>query len=251
MNSGSGVSGATAAVSGGGVTVTSNDLTSNFVVGGTALTGNDVPAVDFTATAATTGSALTLSDGTHSSTFYYVANNANAGNNTFTSLSDLTTTINSDSLAGKYITASASGSDLTLSNTAGSVTVGGTIGTALGLSGTVDNNYNATLAGLSGSLTVQVGANSAHTISFGTGAGQVSTQAELTTALSGFTDITGSISSSARLRLPRPARLPSRSAVRPRRSARSGSRPARQRRLRRWCPRTRPVQPCKATSTRC
>ena len=183
------------------MTVTSNDVTSNFVVGGTALTGNDVPAADFTATAATQGSALTLSDGSHSSTFYYVASNANAGNNTFTSLSDLTSTINSDLLAGKYITASASGNDLTLSNTAGSITVGGTIGTALGLSGTVDNNYNATLAGLTGNLTVQVGANSAHTISFGTGAGQVSTQAELTTALSGFTDITGSISGSGKITL--------------------------------------------------
>jgi flagellin-like hook-associated protein FlgL len=201
LNSASGISGATAAVSGGGVTVTSNDLTNNFTVGGTALTSNDVTAADFTSTAATTGSALTLSDGTHASTFYYVAGNANAGDNTFTSLSDLTSTINSDSLAGKYITASASGSDLTLSNTSGSVTVGGAIGTALGLSGTVDNNYNATLAGLTGDLTVQTGTNSAHTITFGTGAGQVSTQAELTTALASFTDITGGLNSSSKISL--------------------------------------------------
>ena len=40
-------------------------------------------------------------------------------------------------------------------------------------------------------LTVQVGSNAAHTLTFGTGAGQISTKAELTSALAAFTDVTG------------------------------------------------------------
>ena len=193
LNGGSGITGATATTAAGAVTVTSNDLTNNFTVGGTALSGNDVPAADFTATAATQGSVLTLSDGTHSSTFSYVANNANAGNNTFSSIANLLTTINSDSLAGKYITASGA-SDLTLSSSSGSITVGGTIGTALGLSGTVDNNYNAALAGLTGNLTVQVGSGAASTLSFG--GGNITTKAQLTTALAALTNVTGGFNAS-------------------------------------------------------
>ncbi len=193
LNGAGGIAGTTATTAAGALTLTSNDVTNNITVGGTALTDTDVPAADFTATAATTGSALTLSDGTHSSTFYYVASNANAGNNTFSSITNLLTTINSNSLAGKYITASGA-SDLTLSSSSGSITVGGTIGTALGLTGTVDNNYNATLAGLTGNLTVQVGSDTAATLAFG--GGNITTKAELTTALAGLTDVTGGYNAS-------------------------------------------------------
>jgi flagellin-like hook-associated protein FlgL len=193
LNGAGGITGTTATVAAGAVTLTSDDITNNITVGGTALTDTDVPAADFTASAATQGSALTLSDGTHSSTFYYVASNANAGNNTFSSIGNLLTTINSNSLAGKYITASGA-SDLTLSSSSGSITVGGTIGSALGLNGTVDNNYNAALAGLSGNVTVQVGTGAAATLTVG--AGNMTTKAELTTALNGLTDVTGGYNAS-------------------------------------------------------
>ena len=98
---------------------------------------------------------------------------------------------------GHYVTASNSSGDLELANATGSVTVTGVIGGALGFgTAAVDNNYNATLATLTGNVTVQVGTNTAHTLTFGTGAGEISTKAELTTALSGFTDITGGLNAS-------------------------------------------------------
>ena len=57
----------------------------------------------------------------------------------------------------------------------------------------MNGNYNATLAQLTpgSTLTIQVGSDAANTLTFGTGAGQISTKAELTTALNSFTDITG------------------------------------------------------------
>jgi flagellin len=182
----------------GGVIAYSNDLTNNFAaVAGTGISDDDVPGADVFNHALTLGSALTISDGTHTSNFYYVAQNVNAADGTFNSIAGLLTSINSDSLVGHYVTASNSGGDLELANPTGSVTVTGVTGSALGFgTAAVDNNYNATLAGLTGNVTVQVGTNTAHTLSFGTGAGEISTQAELTTALSGYTDITGGLNAS-------------------------------------------------------
>ncbi len=203
LNTGTGGSGnlsgqAVAATDGsGGVTVTSNDLVNNFAAVGGIGVGTDVPALDVSNTNLSLGSALTVSDGTHNSTLYSVAGNASAANGTFSNAATLVSALNNAATAThSYITASAVGAGsgfLQLANSAGSVTVSGAIGAALGFSGTADNNYNATLAGLgSGStLTVQVGSNAAHTLTFGTGAGQISTKAELTSALSAFTDVTG------------------------------------------------------------
>ena len=89
----------------------------------------------------------------------------------------------------------------TLGSTTGSITVGGTVDPALGFNTTAyDNNYNSTLAGISGdTLTVQVGSNSAHTLTFGTGTGQVSTLAGLNSALAGFGDITATVNGSGNL----------------------------------------------------
>ncbi len=96
------------------------------------------------------------------------------------------------------ITASSTGggTTLTLASTSGNaITVGGAVGTALGFNSTAyNNNYNSTLAGISGdSLTVQVGSNTAHTLTFGTGAGQISTLAGLNSTLAGFGDITATV----------------------------------------------------------
>jgi flagellin len=181
--------------SGGDVVVTSNDLTNEFAaVGGTAV-GGDVSGGNVSHANFTLGDALTISDGAgHSSSFYYVANNASAANGTFnTSVSSLVSAIsNAASNVHAYITPTSSGGDLQLSNANSSITIGGNIGTALGYSTTAyDDNYNATLNGLTGNLTVQVGTNATHTLTFGSGNGQISTKAELTSALSAFTDITG------------------------------------------------------------
>jgi flagellin len=182
---------ASATVSGGGVTVTSNDLTNNFAaIGGT----NAVNAVDLAQANFSLGSGLTISDGTHNETAYYVASNANAANNTFTTAAQLVGALNNAaSPTNATITASTTAGGLTLASS-GAVTVQGALGAALGFGTATNNgNYNAQLAAIaSGStLTVQVGSSTAHTITFGAGAGEVATKAALTTALAGFTDIGG------------------------------------------------------------
>jgi flagellin len=150
-------------------------------------------------TTATNGSVLTVSDGTHTSTFRYVAANANAALGTFTDVTSLAAAINN--------AASAVSSDVTASSSAGalaltaaktvSLSVGGPLAAAYGLgTSAVTDNYNSTLAGLSGTLTVQVGTDLTNTLVFGTGNGQISTATELTTALNAVTDVNGSINSS-------------------------------------------------------
>jgi flagellin-like hook-associated protein FlgL len=183
-----------------GVLITANDVTDAFAVGGTGISGGHIttPGTDFYATANTQGSGLTVTDGDgHSNTFYYVAANNDGAYNTFTTAAQLAAAIqasNAGTGGGGDIGASGAGGNLTLSSANGkSIQVGGAIGSALGFGTTaVENNYNAQLAGLaSGStLTIQVGNNAAHTLTFGTGNGQISTKAELQTALSSWTDVT-------------------------------------------------------------
>jgi len=150
LDNGAGASGnfgtaATALTDGsGGVTLYSNDVTNDFAVGGTGISSGHIlaPATDAFATAHTLGSALTLTDGDgHSSSFYYVAGNASAANNTFTTAADLTAAINASNVG------TGSTGDITANNPAGggldlssapnkSITVGGAIGSALGFSTT-------------------------------------------------------------------------------------------------------------------
>ncbi len=128
-----------------------------------------------------------------------MAANANAANGTFTDATSLASAINN--------AASSVSADITASNVSGnlqldaaktvSITVGEALGTDYGFGATAaTDNYNATLNGLSGTLTVQVGTDTANTLTFGSGNGQISTATQLSSALSGFTDITGSINSS-------------------------------------------------------
>jgi flagellin-like hook-associated protein FlgL len=183
----------------GGVKITANDVTDAFTVGGTGISSGDIttPGTDFYATTNTQGSGITLTDGNgNSNTFYYVAANNDGNYDTFTTAAQLATAITNSNVGtsgGGAITASGAGGDLTLSSANGkSIQVGGAIGSALGFGTTaVENNYNEQLSNLaSGStLTVQLGNNAAHTITFGTGNGQVSTKAELQTALSSWTDV--------------------------------------------------------------
>jgi flagellin len=184
---------ATATTAAGGVTLTASDVTDAFTLGGGgAADARTGAASDFTTTANIQGDALTITDGAgHNANFYYVASGANAAYGTFTSAANLASAItNAASNVHANITAAtAPGGDIQIDSN-GSLTFGGNIGTALGLSGTVDANYNATLASLTGNLTVQVGSNTAHTVTFGSANGQVSTKAELTAAFAGFSDIT-------------------------------------------------------------
>ena len=111
------------------------------------------PGADATNTNFALGSALTVSDGTHNSSLYYVAANAQAADGTFNTAANLVSALNNAATAThNYITASAVGAGsgfLQLSNTSGSITVGGALGTALGFgTSAVDNNFNPTLNGL-------------------------------------------------------------------------------------------------------
>ena len=220
LNTGTGTSGNLSTVGfavtdgAGGVNFTSNDVTHTITTtyqngGGGTLTGANFAN---NTVANTQGDALTVSDGTHSSSYYYVATALVAGQaagdaaaGVFHSAADLVSSVNN---AGQNthatITASATGAGngfLTLAS-AGAVTVGGTIGANLGFgTSAVNGNFNATLSALApgSTLSVQVGSDAADTLTFGTGTGQISTKVQLTTALNSFTDITGGFDASGHL----------------------------------------------------
>jgi flagellar hook-associated protein 3 FlgL len=135
----------------GGLVLTSDNLPQNFTTGG--VNHIAAPATDFAATNANIvpGSELTISDTNNTTTLYYVASNASAANGTFSTLdtpgsSLLAAIANPASSVSATIAPSNNGGALELTNTTGSITVGGAIGSALGFSpGTVDNNVNPPL----------------------------------------------------------------------------------------------------------
>ena len=192
---------ATVTDSGGNFSVTSNSVGNNV----DAVTGTGAAGANFSApTSGAAGSTLTLTDqGGQTSTLYYVASdtagNATA-NGTFTDLATLVDAINGASNTSGEIAASSTnaGTTLTLASASGNgITIGGAAGTALGFNSTAyNNNYNSTLSSLvsgNGTLTVQVGSDTASTLTFGTGAGQISTLAGLNTALGALGDISATV----------------------------------------------------------
>jgi flagellin-like hook-associated protein FlgL len=198
LNADFGTAAATAAVNAGSLTLTAADLTDSFTVGGN---GSVDAGAQLTTTAANlvANSELNIGNGSATETFYYVGANgySTSSNLAFTSLASLESAVNSSiSNIHGTITATDDGSNHLVLNSAGTVNVDGEFGVALGLASspssntTYDLNYNSTLAGLANgsTLTVQVGSNTAHTLTFGTG--NITTKAALTTALSGFSDIT-------------------------------------------------------------
>src|SRR5262249_20699725 len=139
-----------------------------------------------------------------SHTFYRVAANANATAGTYTTAADLAATIQASNVHTLgVVSAAVNGTKVDLTTPAnGSITVTGAMGAALGFATTAySNNFNSTLNALTGNFTVQVGSNAAHTITFGSGAGQVNTRSALNAALAAFTDITGSVNSSGKVNL--------------------------------------------------
>ena len=131
----------------GGLVLTSDNLTENLSTGGVNHIAS--PGTDFAATNAniTPGSELTIGDGTHSATFYYVAGNASAANGTFSDLASLIAAVNSPaSSVQATISASNNGGGIELTSPNSSITVGGTIGTLLGFApGPVDDNVSPPL----------------------------------------------------------------------------------------------------------
>jgi flagellin-like hook-associated protein FlgL len=210
--SGAGGLGSGVTVGGGtDVVVTSNDVTSDLTIGGVGTAVSDAQTsnpTDFASVAHHQGDALTISDsGGHTANFYYVANAPGVGgqaNGLFNTsgqlaaaISDPASNVHLDVPVGSAIDDSGN----IQINSAASLTVGGVLGTKLGLNAslqtqTYNANFNATLSAVTpGNLTVQVGTNAAQTITFGSGNGQVNTKAELQTALAGLTDIGASLNS--------------------------------------------------------
>jgi flagellin len=191
----------------GGVTVTSLDLTHDFshlVTAAGAFTASN--AVDV---AHALGDALTISDGTHTQSFYRVAGNALAASNTYTNATDLQAAIAGTNLTtgGGAVASAVNGTGVNVTRADGGIlTFSGATAVAAGYatsaSGTsYTGNFNSVISALTGDLTVQVGSNLVHTITFGTGNGQISTRAGLNTALAAFNDITGSINSGTNVSL--------------------------------------------------
>jgi flagellin len=187
--------------SGNTFTIQSNNA-QNYTTNYTATGTSDLTTLT-TATTAVDGDTLTVSDGTHTATFRYVTTAGNAANGTFSDAADLVSAINNaNSSVHGDITASPTGSGsgyltLTAAKTV-SISAGGNIGSDLGFGASaVSDNYNSTLAGLSGTLSIQVaGSSTPDTLTFGSSNGEISTATELSQQLSGLTDITGSINSS-------------------------------------------------------
>ncbi|HTP93076.1 MAG TPA: hypothetical protein VMJ52_15140, partial [Xanthobacteraceae bacterium] len=169
-----GAHGATALTDGaGGVTLYSNDLSTNFA---TSFTSTGLTATNLVTTAHSLGDALTLSDGTHSSSFYYVAQNAQAADGTFNTAANLVSALNNPATSTRtFIDGAAVGAGsayLALSNFNGPITVGGAIGAALGFpTGAVDYNVNLPLrvSGPPATATALVAGTTANTVFWYTG----------------------------------------------------------------------------------
>ena len=155
------------------------------------------------ATPAVNGDVLTVSDGSHTGTFRYVTGTANAAAGTYTDATSLAAAINNaNSVVSNDVTASSATGGYLQLDAAKTVTIstGGALSTDLNLTtNPTTDNYNATLAGLTGTLTAQVGSDTANTLTFGSGNGQISTLTQLTSALAGITDITGSINGTSNI----------------------------------------------------
>ncbi len=179
-------------------TTSAQDYATNYTATGSAnLTGLGG------ATPAVNGDVLTVSDGSHTGTFRYVTGTANAAAGTYTDATSLAAAINNaNSVVSNDVTASSATGGFLQLDAAKTVTIstGGALSTDLNLTtNPTTDNYNATLAGLTGTLTAQVGSDTANTLTFGSGNGQISTLTQLTSALAGITDITGSINGTSNI----------------------------------------------------
>lgn len=171
------------------------------IAGNTAIAADSAAVLTGTATVAATDTLDTLgysdndtidfSDGTNTYTY-------TVGTATTDTVQDII-----DGIAGSSLnaTAAVTGGNLELTANTAAETLTVTNGAGVFGTATTASATNATLGSLSGPLTIQVGSAAAQTITFGTGAGEVNTRAELTTALSGLTGVTASINASNQIEI--------------------------------------------------
>ena len=148
-------------------------------------------------TALINGDTYTVSDGTNTTSF------------TAGATSTLANLMNAINTGTAKVSATLVGGQLVLTGTSptASITVGGTAGVPASLGfGGANNNFQPTdllTQGITAgqTLTVTVGGSPAQTITFGTGANQVATLAQLDTAIQGLTGVVGSVDASGDISL--------------------------------------------------
>ncbi|MGC1776840.1 MAG: flagellar hook-basal body complex protein [Xanthobacteraceae bacterium] len=170
-------------------------LSPDAAAAGTGSVNTLTDATTLTSLGMTSGDVISVGDGTNTTQFT-VTNTSTVG--------DLIDAINSSTTGNAAVSATLNSGSLVLtgSNDTATVSITGT-GTTdaadLGF-GSSNNTFQPTnllTQGLSGkTLTVSVGGGAAQTITFGTGAGDVATLAQLQTAVQGLTGVVGSVDTS-------------------------------------------------------
>ncbi|HEX4408541.1 MAG TPA: flagellar hook-basal body complex protein [Xanthobacteraceae bacterium] len=171
------------------VTGTGATLSPDKLATGTGTIGAMSSSTTLSSLGVSAGQTITVSDGTNTTSY------TSTGTDT---VGDLMSAINGGSAT---VTASLNGSgDLVLAgnNFTSSVTVGGTAASAIGF-GAGQNSFSPTnlltqsAVSQGQTLTVSVAGGTPQTITFGTGTGQVSTLAQLQTAIQGLSGVNGSV----------------------------------------------------------
>jgi flagellin-like hook-associated protein FlgL len=193
---------ASAAVAANVLTVTSTDVTSDFshVITDTDSSGAPT-AGNFVDTAHSVGDALTVSDGTNTHTYYRVAGSVTStANGVYSDGTSLKAALDASNLVSGGPLVVTNNSDIVTfaRSDAGTLTFGGTTAVSAGLATastgkSYTGNYNSSLTSLTGDITVQIGSGDVHTITFGSGTGQINTRAALNTLLASYTDTVGSV----------------------------------------------------------
>jgi flagellin-like hook-associated protein FlgL len=135
------------------------------------------------------GETITISDGTNTVT-HTVTTAATED------VDDVITTLNGGAATWTVAVNGSGNLEVTADDPTDTLTISGNGADSAFGTTTTSSLFNSTLDSLTGTLTVQVGAATAQTITFGSGGTQVNTRAELVTALSGLTGVTATINGS-------------------------------------------------------
>jgi len=171
---------------------TGGSLQPDAVAVGTGSVGNLTDATTLSSLGIAAGDHITIGDGTDTTTY------TSTGTDT---VGDLINAINSGAAGNAAVTASLSSGNLVLTgnNYTAGITVGGSAANDAGDLGFGSGNStfqptNLLTQGLNGkTLTLSVGGGAAQTITFGSGAGDVATLAQLQTAVQNLTGVIGTV----------------------------------------------------------
>jgi flagellin len=135
------------------------------------------------------GETITISDGTNTVT-HTVTTAATED------VDDVITTLNGGAATWTVAVNGSGNLEVTADDPTDTLTISGNGADSAFGTTTTSSLTNATLGALTGTLTVQVGAATAQTITFGSGGSQVNTRAELSAALGNLTGVTATINGS-------------------------------------------------------